>query len=51
VGPRRFWLEYRSRIGHEAIPALGSLVESRYRLLCDTEGYRVYVLREASNSR
>jgi hypothetical protein len=51
VGPGRFWLEDRSRTGHEAIPALRSLVDDRYRLLCDTEGYRVYVLREASNSR
>jgi hypothetical protein len=51
VGPGRFWLEDRSRTGHEAIPALRAFVDDRYRLLCDTEGYRVYVLREASSSR
>jgi hypothetical protein len=51
VGPGRFWLEDRSRTGHEVLPALRAFVDQHYRLLCDTEGYRVYVLREASTSR
>jgi hypothetical protein len=50
VGPGRFWLEDRSRTGHEVVPPLRDLVANQYKLLYDIEGYRVYMIAGRANA-
>jgi hypothetical protein len=50
VGPGRFMLTDRQAIGHEVIPALRHLIAANYTLLADTDGARVYVLREGTEN-